>query len=92
MVFHEMCLLNRESLDRGAKLARMDREAQRQVTEAEATLIKKICRAFCPRNQPSVLSLLPECEHNMKENSGICLLQPFFSFCQSTCWNHVLTV
>lgn len=29
-------LLNREILDRGAKSARMDREAQRRVTELEA--------------------------------------------------------
>lgn len=73
MVLHEMCLLNRESLDRGAKSARMDREAQRQVTEAETALIKKICQDSCPRNRPNVLFLLLEYEHNVKEYSSICV-------------------
>lgn len=47
--FMRRVLLNRENLDRGAKSARMDREAQRRVTELEAGLHSEDLLGFMPQ-------------------------------------------
>lgn len=45
----DVSFLNRENLERGAKLARMDREAQRRVAELEAGLNSEDLSGFMPQ-------------------------------------------